>query len=887
MRIIQLSDIHLCKDNLEDLKNYYLEALINDLCSFHNHVPIDVILFTGDLVDKGGESLGKDPYDVFYNALIVPLLKSLNLRRENVLILPGNHDVNRKEIEDYNELGLCASLDSSSANNLLQQTELEFISANKRIERFKFFEKQFHKDNTNYSYSNNASAAIVSENGKKIGFALINDSWRCSALLTREQHFVGYNQLFNTGKQFAEEGTILNIAVFHHPLGAINENESDEIENILKSKKFDIAFFGHSHKHEAKSLNTAIGGYLTINGRAAFYQPNENNAKFLPGYNILDVDPEERTYTLSSRMFSRESGYRFDSDTIALPGGQESGVLPSIPTYYGLAKPEDSNNVDKALPNSYSADVHRIVTLLIGKSLYPNSYSFVRELIQNSVDACNRLRQRKTQAVPKIIININSKENYLEVADEGDGMTKNVVKNHFAVIGKSISQEFNDSTGNFNLISQFGIGFISTFIVAEKVVVNTKSDEDDQILFEINDVFKEFNYLKVTPETGMPNCGTTIRVYFKKGFQVSVALDHIRQYCRHIEDLQIYYDGNQQPLKQSWNVEDANHYYEFKTERYITKLCISVKPRTIIASNSGFLIATNPIPLIPFKFPIIIGGEVNFYPKGIDFDMSRTNIIQSDKSHNFRKNISISLRKLFRDALEAGEPLLINSIVQYLQYYLINYDINQSQISSSYSDFFSKKELINLCGNYTFLNYQGISQSVLDIIKSLKNQNKDSIFYIDGTVISDYHTILIQFLENKGYLVFKNMGVNVAFKDGFSYMTLLNALQPIAAECKINLIELNHVQDDVTKDMKMDKCNFHENIQNCFNKIESSHKVNIEVGKFCNLPKASVRNRNQIFINFDHETFQSLINDSNISDEILHIYLLGILCLSLPLRNKL
>jgi 3',5'-cyclic AMP phosphodiesterase CpdA len=67
MRIVQLSDVHLSKENLEDLKNYYLQALIDDLKKFQAEKPIDVILFTGDLVDRGGESLGKEPCRVFHD----------------------------------------------------------------------------------------------------------------------------------------------------------------------------------------------------------------------------------------------------------------------------------------------------------------------------------------------------------------------------------------------------------------------------------------------------------------------------------------------------------------------------------------------------------------------------------------------------------------------------------------------------------------------------------------------------------------------------------------------------------------------------------------------------------------------------------------------------
>jgi predicted phosphodiesterase len=340
MRIVQLSDIHLSKGNLEDLKNYYLHALINDLKKFHTEKKIDVVLFTGDLVDKGGESLGNEAYLIFQTEIINPIIEALSITTDQVLLIPGNHDVNRHEVEEYSEIGLCTRLDSSTANDLLLSTKKEFSAVNKRMEKFKLFEKEFHKNNANYSYSHYESAAEFDENGNKIGFALINDSWRCSAALMREQHFIGYNQLLKTEQLLHNNGTILNIAVFHHPLTAINQNESDEVENILKAKNFDIAFFGHSHKHEAKTLTTATGGYLTINGRAAFNQPKEIIAKFQPGYNILDVDPEKRSYSLYARLFIRESGFRFDSDTASLPGGHESGMLPNRLSYYGLANAE-------------------------------------------------------------------------------------------------------------------------------------------------------------------------------------------------------------------------------------------------------------------------------------------------------------------------------------------------------------------------------------------------------------------------------------------------------------------------------------------------------------------------------------------------------------------
>jgi hypothetical protein len=177
---------------------------------------------------------------------------------------------------------------------------------------------------------------------------------------------------------------------------------------------------------------------------------------------------------------------------------------------------------------------------------------------------------------------------------------------------------------------------MNTFIVAEKVIMDTKNDEDEQITFEITDVFKGLNYLKSSLKNSLTKSVTTIRVYLKKGFQLNIALQHIRSYCRYIEDLTIYYDGNQQLINESWHVEGANHHLTLQTERYLSQLCIDVKPRPMIATNSGFLIAMNPASLLPFKFPKIIGGEINFSPKETDFDMSRTNIMESGKSQSFR-----------------------------------------------------------------------------------------------------------------------------------------------------------------------------------------------------------------------------------------------------------
>ncbi|MBB1643881.1 metallophosphoesterase [Sphingobacterium sp. UME9] len=882
MRIVQLSDIHLSKENRTDLRNSYLEALIKDLQLYNAEKQIDLILITGDLVDKGGESFEPDnPYQIFKTEIIDELVKQLDIASTQILMVPGNHDIERGQIHEENEFFLAEKLTSEGANKKTEEFISDFKNDNLRIKRFKEFEKEFHSNNIpNYIYSNNESLFIFEKDGIKIGFALINDSWRCSADLTKEQHFIGYAQLLRANNKFKEHNSAMNIAVFHHPLNAINDNEKDEIKSILKSKDFDIAFFGHSHRHEAEQLSSSSGGYLSINGRSAFSESKQELSRYQPGYNILDVDVPNRGYILHARKYI-STRYEFDKDTDSLKDGIESSNLPQKPELYQLA--QDSNNEDTDLPSSYTADVHRIVSLLIGESIYPDKYIFIRELIQNSVDACNRMKESYSHLTPKITINIDYDGNYVEVTDEGDGMSKSTLKNHFSVLGKSISQEYNDNNGHQNLISKFGIGFISTFIAAEKVLINTKSEEDGQIMFEIENVFKGFKYLQPYSNDIKTINGTTVRVYLKKPLNIHSAYSHVIKYCRHIENLEIKFNGQISPFNESWNIEDSFHLYENKTHQYDLKLGIGLTNKNIIASYCGFLINDFPVQIVPSMFPAHIGGEVNFFPKSIDFDISRTNIIATGKEIACMKEISISLRKLFRQALEQKHPDFYLIVVNYIHCYLQYYDQIKMNLESFYSDFYSKTELIAMCMEHTKLKYDGDEQSLINILPILKSKSIDIIYIQNNDIPSDYESMLIQYLENKGNLVIKKTGALVYFHYGSQFQTnLATIIQIIANENNFHLQNIELMSIASFSDIKMDKSQFNKNLQIQLEKIEEEYAVIIEISKFkiSKNPYASIVN--QIYINCNHPAFMSLLAEvDTMPAETLRIYLLGLLGLGL------
>jgi DNA repair exonuclease SbcCD nuclease subunit len=879
MRIVHFSDIHLSNDNLEDLRNFYIGSLINDLQAQSQEKRIDLVLITGDLLDKGGKSFtGKNAYQVFEEEFIDPIASALQISKSSFLFIPGNHDIDQALIEKKSEYYLTHNLTKEYGNSLLADMKDKFIDENQRMKPFKDFEKKYHANTPQYEFSNNESLFVVDSPEGRVGIALINDSWRCSAELKPENHFIGFNQLFNAKRYFEQAKTTVNIALFHHPLESLNQLERDEIENILRSYPFHLAIFGHLHLHKQKSIITSSGGYNQLSGRAAFNNTSEKEARHQPGYNIIDLslDTSRRSYEISPRKFIRDNGYRFDFDVDSAPGGKIPGLF-DVKKYYELTEKQPGLGIE--LPSGYSADVDQIVKLLIGKSLYPNPLTFVRELIQNAVDACNRQKDRHSLIHPSIIVSINTQEGYFEVSDEGDGMTKRIVKEQFAIIGKSISQEYNEATHNFNLISQFGIGFISTFIAAEKIYVATKNESDDLISFQIEDVFRGFTYQNSTADFDHPigNNGTVVRVYVKRNFNAIQLFEQTKFYCRHIENLKIYLNGIIQNFPESWNLEQGIYFYNNDTDRYKLKLAIGKVFKNVISSNSGFFLNQLSLPIMPFRFPFLIFGEINFLPRTIDFDISRTNIIESEKSASIRKEISVALRILFRQVMESGDKNFKLLILPYLQFYLCHLDSMRKQFSDSYGDFYSKNELVKMCMELMESKFENKSSSLEDIFRTLSEKGLNIIYTQQNTDEDDVEDIMAKFLIFSGQLVVVVPNIQVQFRDVQLGFSLLDVYKNICEARGFRILPIGASSATIMDSMRVKREEVPEKIATQIRRIEGGHNVLIDFFSLSSIDKPLIRSDRKYLINFAHPGFQLLVEKStNLSDENIYMYLLGL-----------
>ena len=136
---------------------------------------------------------------------------------------------------------------------------------------------------------------------------------------------------------------------------------------------------------------------------------------------------------------------------------------------------------------SFQTETKQLLQLMI-HSLYSNKEIFLRELVSNSSDALDKLRFKAIEnskllegdADLKINISLNAKNNTLTISDNGIGMTEDEIIENIGTIAKSGTAQFlsemtGDKKKDSNLIGQFGVGFYSVFMVAEKVSVHSRS----------------------------------------------------------------------------------------------------------------------------------------------------------------------------------------------------------------------------------------------------------------------------------------------------------------------------------------------------------------------------------------------------------------------------
>ncbi|KAK1887672.1 Endoplasmin [Dissostichus eleginoides] len=194
---------------------------------------------------------------------------------------------------------------------------------------------------------------------------------------------------------------------------------------------------------------------------------------------------------------------------------------------------------EKSEKHVFQAEVNRMMKLIIN-SLYKNKEIFLRELISNASDALDKIRlmsltnENAMAANEELTIKIKSdkERNMLHITDTGIGMTKEDLVKNLGTIAKSGTSEFlNKMTemegdqSTSELIGQFGVGFYSSFLIADKVIVTSKHNNDTQHIWESDS--NQFSVIE-DPRGDTLGRGSTITLVLKEEASDYLELETIK-----------------------------------------------------------------------------------------------------------------------------------------------------------------------------------------------------------------------------------------------------------------------------------------------------------------------------------------------------------------------
>ncbi len=381
--------------------------------------------------------------------------------------------------------------------------------------------------------------------------------------------------------------------------------------------------------------------------------------------------------------------------------GKDIYLLNVYPHIINNIKPDGFTFSDYKLELNYKA----ITNLLMGENIYGDKKYGLREIIQNSIDACKTMEETARmhenfifqKYEPIIIIALNKEKQSVTILDNGSGMNVEILKKYFLNVGVSYynSDAYNLQGREYSPIGHYGIGFLSCFMLSDKVEVRTKHIEENKIIkieFEKNSEYICLTYedksktqgteivldyeqfmsifpngiseIKSFVEDNFLDCGVGIKILVQEKSQQETYICNLRKLeddlaekiClnQYLDGIEAYVECNYKGLNFAKKIKDLNgnksYYYNHIENEIIEEDNMNISIKQFVVNN---LIRVMTVPSImdeAYEFAKI-------YEKIDDFDQTLSMLDDYDVYNIIPTDSGVVMR---RGIMEGSEDLIGN-----------------------------------------------------------------------------------------------------------------------------------------------------------------------------------------------------------------------------------
>ena len=313
LRILHLSDLHLVKEHpAMDTLLMYLNRSMDEIQEDRG---IDLVIFTGDLIDKGGASFGdiNTAFKKFEEVVITPILKKLKLSKDRFVFIPGNHDTENDIGKQYMKKGF---LGENSHDDYEKIISIKNSPDNRDIVRtrtkaFKDFERRYYAENRSESYQcgDFESNFKFDIGGRKIGITSLNSVWFCG-LDDDKKLFLGTDQITNS-QVFLSDCNI-KIVASHIGYDLLTEAERKYAKEVI-AHCYDLNLSGHTHSLDDDFMVIPSGDYCMNITAAGTLCDNIHkvDGNYKNSFQVIDVISKDEFYI---RKYQQKQGMEFSLD---------------------------------------------------------------------------------------------------------------------------------------------------------------------------------------------------------------------------------------------------------------------------------------------------------------------------------------------------------------------------------------------------------------------------------------------------------------------------------------------------------------------------------------------------------------------------------------------